>query len=1119
MAKRRRYTDEQLTGPAPAPESVLKKAGRAAVGGISAVANVLDVPGSMVRDVLGGHNPFDQLLTPHRSDNRLTGRDLSRQYGFAQRNDTWANFGGGLGVEVATDPLTYLTFGGSALGKFGKAARAAGIHGDEAARIFNLAKGVAPGTYGKRAARLGLTGSMIKQHAPEAFQKIQGAANLPMDEALGGLATFWPTGTVLGAGAKAQKVAGAMDVVGNTIRHAKIPGTTVRPVGDIMNLFNKRSLGATSQSQYQFAGKLLGDREASIAKVRQASAHIALERKKAGIGAGQFENWLDYPQNAPAYAQPLVQEAHALYKDLPAEFREWGGVLPDVSKQMKFAGSDVAYKPRAFAEHLTPTHQAQTKATSGFTRASMPRADWTKGVVGGDAVLKEMAKYVGQLRQSGIVDVKDIATELEAKFGANFHPTYLPGKQYQALAKSKKAAKKFPTLMDLEAHLATLPPNKALKIGGVKMAPQDTFQDAAKWLSGMTDEALQHGVWGNDPLVDITQSTVQSRQALDSIKNVVTYLADSYKKGAPIFNGGPGSVPLGELLTGSKLKKVRGLGFTMGDRHGGLAKKFIELASGTNISTLKKKDAARMIKAIKNLPVDGQTATFLRQMNDQFTSPETVNAMAKIWDKITNFTKSMFTTADFIRFNARNFPGGQFNNLTAGQASSEGTKAALDLVTKGTIQGATDIPIVKQIAAQRGIQQVDDQVATQILQELAYAHEITAHAGTGNPTHAQHIGGSMEDILSEVPGERKFTLSGLGQTLKGQPGAWNPFGEKFRTIRGVSGEETLNPWIKAGEQVGDFTEHMIRFPAFYALLKQGVDPAEAARMVGEAQVRYQNRFYTKFEQQVMQRLMLFYKFFRGQVPFTLKLLSEQPGGRLAQTLRTINRSREEEELVPDWIKETASIPLGQAEDGTKRYITGLGLPFEDPIQFATPTFQNILLEGASRLNPAIKGPLEYMTGQSFFQKGGPHGGRPLEDLDPVLGRTLANIGELTGLRQSKAPVRYPGSDLVEHVLSNSPVSPFLTKARTLTDPRKSVPTRLSNILTGVKQTDVSPASQDRELRRRVQRIEKALGAKTFTETYLPKDVLAELSPVEAQQAAQLSALKKLLDERSKSRKK
>jgi hypothetical protein len=127
-----------LSGQAPAaPESVLTdpevdsllwKITKPTLGIASGVANLMDIPGSAVRDIAGGRKPWDQLFSPFSSDDRLTGRDLLRQYGLAGKRDTWGNFLAGIGLEIAGDPLTYL--GG--LGVIGKGLKAAGLLGDVA---------------------------------------------------------------------------------------------------------------------------------------------------------------------------------------------------------------------------------------------------------------------------------------------------------------------------------------------------------------------------------------------------------------------------------------------------------------------------------------------------------------------------------------------------------------------------------------------------------------------------------------------------------------------------------------------------------------------------------------------------------------------------------------------------------------------------------------------------------------------------------------------------------------------------------------------------------------------------------------------------------------------------
>jgi hypothetical protein len=109
----------------------------------------LDVPGSMVRDALGGRNPFDQVVDPFSWDSRLTGRDLLRLYGLAGDQHTGMNAAGGFLAEVALDPLTWTGAGAlsRALGMGAKGARAAGAAsraGQAASRVAPAARAAAP---------------------------------------------------------------------------------------------------------------------------------------------------------------------------------------------------------------------------------------------------------------------------------------------------------------------------------------------------------------------------------------------------------------------------------------------------------------------------------------------------------------------------------------------------------------------------------------------------------------------------------------------------------------------------------------------------------------------------------------------------------------------------------------------------------------------------------------------------------------------------------------------------------------------------------------------------------------------------------------------------------------
>jgi hypothetical protein len=160
--------------------------------------------------------------------------------------------------------------------------------------------------------------------------------------------------------------------------------------------------------------------------------------------------------------------------------------------------------------------------------------------------------------------------------------------------------------------------------------------------------------------------------------------------------------------------------------------------------------------------------------------------------------------------------------------------------------------------------------------------------------------------------------------------------------------------------------------------------------------------------------------------------------------------------------------------------------------------------------PGIKGPLEFLTGQSFFQSGDT-GGRPLEDLDPTVGRILSNV---TGQEDA---VTFPGSKILEMAVSNSPLSRAATTARTLTDPRKGVGARALNTLTGFRVTDVSVPAQERALERQAASIMKGMGGRTFERPYFSEERLQRMSEPNRALAEKLLELQQAVVERRQAR--
>ena len=88
-------------------QSLLSQLAAQGTSGLSALGYLLDTPGALVRGVLAG-KPLSGFGS---SEERVSGRDLLRQYGLAGDKDNWGNFSSGMLAEVALDPLSYIGIG------------------------------------------------------------------------------------------------------------------------------------------------------------------------------------------------------------------------------------------------------------------------------------------------------------------------------------------------------------------------------------------------------------------------------------------------------------------------------------------------------------------------------------------------------------------------------------------------------------------------------------------------------------------------------------------------------------------------------------------------------------------------------------------------------------------------------------------------------------------------------------------------------------------------------------------------------------------------------------------------------------------------------------------------
>ena len=445
-------------------------------------------------------------------------------------------------------------------------------------------------------------------------------------------------------------------------------------------------------------------------------------------------------------------------------------------------------------------------------------------------------------------------------------------------------------------------------------------------------------------------------------------------------------------------------------------------------------------------------------------------AIGKFIDDINGFMRANLTLP-FPSFHVRNLSSGLYVNFATGAINNpEDMKRYMD--------------------------------AVQVTRAMAKDKANPAYAGFRRELE-------VYNVFSEQSGHR-----GLQKEVGAEDVPYNPsipFVDEFpdnRLLNTANAAYQKVMWL--GNKAMQEVERYNRVPLYIYYRRKGYEPAAAALEVKKRHFDYKE--LAPAERELFKRGFLFYSFTRKMAPLVVQTLLERPGGVMAQSIKAAAKLHGDQDApIPNWIRETTAIPLGGTADGTKRFITGLGLPQEDVFSFLPSPMQELL----SRTTPPIKAAAELSFGRSLFQRG-----RPLEDLDPNLGRTLANIRQLAGGPQADVRAKpLFGSQGLEFLAANSPLSRAISSVRTLTDPRKSWADAGINFLTGARITDVSAGAQDAELQEAAYRMLKKLGGRTMQRTYVPQEEQARMTPEELQTLAGIQMLNRQVDARSRERRK
>lgn len=369
---------------------------------------------------------------------------------------------------------------------------------------------------------------------------------------------------------------------------------------------------------------------------------------------------------------------------------------------------------------------------------------------------------------------------------------------------------------------------------------------------------------------------------------------------------------------------------------------------------------------------------------------------------------------------------------------------------------------------------------------------------------AEDWGQGLDAIGGQIPGVNPMNpAASVTDAFKslGTKAGWNPLNV-----------ETFAP-IVAGAKANNFAENLWRMSSFIGQLRQGKTFDVAAAISKAAHVDYS--MLSKFERETMRRLIPFYSFTRGMVPWVVKDLWKNPGGRTAQAIRAENNlGKDAGGFLPPQLANTLAIPLGKEADGTQRFLSQFDLPFETlnkvivPGRNVTDTLEKTARNLISQSNPL--GPkllAETAFGKSSFQ------GRNLADLDSTSGRLAA---ELTGNEESLW-----GPNFGDSLLNASPLSRYLSTTRQLLDdrPGKTGLDKLLNIGTGARMTLVDmDKARNIAAGSAIKDALKDMGARGFEMIRFSKAELDSLSPEDRKEAIKLQALMDAMKRDAKAKK-
>jgi hypothetical protein len=1010
-------------------QSELSKLGQWGLGGLASLGEMIDkyTGARAVRGLLGGRPrelasvlPGSDVLGITDPTQKVSGEDLLKSAGVLQGEGQKGTFEFrdllGPAAEMALDPMIYASFGASALGKGGKIAKMIGmapktaterVTGTLAGTIGDLADPAARAMKAAQALDAATaTGTTASRQVPGVFGRVPGRLALAepwMNEPLGGLMGLGlPFSDPMAIFGGPEALAGLQSLgkgIGKAAR--MVPG-----VGHAMEAAEplKRAWSAMFEPAVQQTMSPTWQGEARKAWQAKQAAEELTREQMASLGRGLDQALLTPekmrevryaaaspmgPWSTDPAIDPVAGKIRAIY-----DHRE--KVLADAGFDMGHIDDYVA-RTAGGIPPKTPT--GLEKGLSPFQIRGKSRDPILANI--GD---RQFDRWVTDPELANSIDAegKDVAPTLEDKIDRQ-------NKIAKDLGTSDKAVTD--ALNDWELDQANMekdPADPALA-KAADNSKQLYEQHKAAWdqagklqnkVSTLSREERQFiqdtgGYWV-DPITDMNTKLAwydKAKALTDAGHNVLSQFTDGdvpllkTMEDMGIKKWGQDSVATSQAMR--KQAEMRGITYDLADP------KSIKAAD----------------KALKDVKVPQIMYNDAVRYSKGYTAPEFLKPFLDKWDSMTNAFKT-YATAFWPAKYIRDALTGLWQNFVHGVGLDPTAQAdALGRTFKGMGHAVNpaEYPFWgKGLTAEQTAQKmIDEELKMNI-----------ARTGGG---FREAFGGGGQSILD--------TLAGKPTSLVPEHPSWNPF-----NIGGVGGRtETQFTPAHFGYGMGNKIFDTNERSAYWTARRQGYSPEGARDLAKKAQFNWDPSELTGFEKGVMRRLVPFYSWARKNVPAQVEQLIQHPGGMVAQAIRMENSLKSQQGFIPEQLHDKLAVPIGEEQDGTQRFFTTTGMPFEDLAKFFGGGREPLTQTGLdllSETNPLLKMGLEQATGKQFLT------GRNLEDL-----------------------YSQTGSQALDEIIANSPLTRFSTTYRTLTDPRKGLGAKALNLLTGMRVSDIDIEQQ------------------------------------------------------------